>query len=98
MVDFSDAHVVTKREEALNLAAEIIVGERDTTYGGPEDNLGRIAKIWTVILEREVTPNEVANCMIAVKLARLVKSPQHLDSMVDIAGYAACGYELAQRE
>lgn len=89
--------VVAPRVEALRQAATIIQGERDDTYGGPEDNFARIAKIWSVIFAMEVTPTQVAAAMAGVKLARLVNSPDHADSWVDLAGYAACGYEVSKR-
>jgi hypothetical protein len=36
--------------------------------------------------------------MIAVKLARLKTSPDHIDSWVDLAGYAAIGGELGSTD
>jgi hypothetical protein len=36
-----------------------------------------------------VTPAQVALCLIDLKLARLTRDPSHLDSVVDVAGYAA---------
>jgi len=32
-------------------------------------------------------------CMIAVKLSRLIETPDHEDSWIDICGYAALGGE-----
>ena len=32
-------------------------------------------------------------CMIAVKMSRLINSPKHLDSWIDIVGYAALAAE-----
>ena len=71
--------------------ARKVIAERGLSYDDPVPNHERIAAMWTVILGRDVTPLEVVNCMIAVKLARLVATPNHRDSLVDIAGYAACG-------
>jgi hypothetical protein len=50
--------------------------------------------MWSALLEKEVTPNQVYLCLIAVKMSRLVESPRHRDSWLDIAGYAA----LAEKE
>jgi hypothetical protein len=36
--------------------------------------------------------------MVAVKQARLIISPNHEDSWVDIAGYAALGGEKKEKE
>lgn len=90
------------RVQALREAARIINGDRNKQYGGPEENFTRIAKIWSVIFEREFTPEEVAMAMVGVKLARFVsKAGFQPDTWIDIAGYAGCGYEtgaLANKE
>lgn len=86
------------RVEALREAARIIAGERDVQYGSPEDNLGRIAGIWTVLFGREFTAEDVAMAMVGLKLARYAsKSGFQPDTWVDIAGYAGCGYEVGQK-
>ena len=41
------------------------------------------------ILQKEITPEQVYQCMIAVKLGRLIHSPNHEDSAIDICGYGA---------
>ena len=86
---------VTPRVEALREAATIISGERDAQYGGPEENFTRIAKIWEVILGVPITTEDVAMCMVGLKVARYAnKSGFQPDTWVDIAGYAGCGYEV----
>lgn len=84
-----------KRRELLNIAADLIDGDRAKNYGDAKDNFVRIAKTWEVVLGHEVTPEQVALCMIGVKLARLANSSEHEDSWIDIAGYAALGGECA---
>ena len=37
----------------------------------------------------DISPAQVALCMIDVKLARLAHDPAHADSAIDVAGYAA---------
>ena len=85
----------TLRVEALREAARIISGERNKQYGNPEDNFERTAKIWSVILGTEISNEDVAMMMIGLKVARYAsKSGFQPDTWVDIAGYAACGYEV----
>ena len=36
-----------------------------------------------------VTPAQVIICLIDLKVVRLARDPKHLDSITDIAGYAA---------
>lgn len=90
---------VSHREAMLHSAAQIISGQRDKQYGGPEENFGRIADLWTVIFSRKFTKEEVAMAMIAVKLARHASnSGFQPDTWTDIAGYAACGYEVGIKD
>jgi hypothetical protein len=81
-----------KREEILQTAENLINGARAKEYGDAQKNLQDIADLWTVILEKDVTLEQVALCMIMVKAARLMKT-NHLDSWIDICGYAALGGE-----
>jgi len=81
-------------EAFLKEALELIEGERTKEYGDSEKNHARIAKMWGIILKKEITVKEVYLCMIAIKLSRLTESPNHEDSWLDIVGYAA----LAQKE
>ena len=88
---------VSPRAKMLTEASNIISGARDVQYGGPEDNFDRIAKIWSVIFGIDVTKEDVAMAMVAVKVARYAsKSGFQPDTWVDIAGYAACGYEVGE--
>lgn len=87
------------RQIALDEAGRIISGQRDAQYGGPEDNFLRIAKIWSVILGTNVTSEDVAMCMVGLKVARYAsKSGFQPDTWIDIAGYAGCGYEVGEKE
>ena len=83
------------RGEILRDAENKINGERDAVYGHPLENHKRIALLWQVILGTEISPAEVALCMLAVKVARLVQTPDHEDSYIDLCGYAAIAGELA---
>lgn len=83
------------RGEILAEANRLTHGDRDKNYGTPYQNHLRIAQIWSVILEKEITPSQVALCMVGVKIARLVETPDHLDSFVDGAAYLAISGELA---
>ena len=75
-------------------ADKVINGARQNQYGSPIDNHRRIAAVWEVITGHEYTPQEVAAMMIGLKLARLGNSMDHEDTWMDIAGYAALGWEM----
>ena len=87
---------MNKREKCLRLANEAINGMRDEQYGSPEDNFKTIARLWSEYLEVVLSPVDVAMMMSLLKIARIKSGRQTGDSFVDIAGYAACGYEIAR--
>ena len=80
--------------EALQAAINA-VAERGENYGSVRENHLRIARLWSVVLGQDVTPEQVALCMTCLKVARLIETPDHEDSWIDIAGYGACGVEIA---
>lgn len=84
-----------QRGEILDEANRLTHGDRDKNYGTPYVNHKRIADIWAVILGIDVTPSQVALCMAGVKIARLVETPDHIDSFVDLAAYASIAGEIA---
>ena len=62
----------------------------------PEDNFSLIADLWGVYLKSDIGAEDVAIMMILLKVARTASSSyEDEDSWVDIAGYAACGGEIA---
>lgn len=85
------------RTECLQEAERIITGDRENTYGAPEDNFAAIAFLWTAYLRREITPKDVANMMILLKVARAAAGKHKDDNYIDIAGYAACACEIGDR-
>ena len=87
-----------KRSEILDKAKEIVNGQREQDYGTPEDNFGLIADLWSVYLGAvgtDLYPEDVAHMMGLFKIARLATGQGTADSYIDLAGYAACGGEIA---
>jgi hypothetical protein len=98
------------RAELLEAALDA-VNARPKAYGPPERNFDRIAALWTTYVDGKNPREEgglatlipsvifdavdVACMMVLMKVARLEETPVHLDSWIDIAGYAACGAECA---
>ena len=99
---------VEKRESLLETANRLINGERAKNYGDAKQSFQQIADLWSVYLNRhverpdtkilsdtiELTGEDVANLMILLKVSR-AQNGFHLDSYIDIAGYAGC-VELLQ--
>lgn len=86
---------IMTRKETLDRAEQCVCGQREGEYGTPEDNFGVIAKLWTTYLGHNITPQDVAICMMLLKIARIKSGNATSDSFIDIAGYAACGAEIA---
>lgn len=84
----------TPRRAALLEAADLIDSDRNAIYGEPTVNMARIAALWTEYMGATFTPADVVALMALVKLSRLSKTPNHRDSWVDLAGYAAIGAEV----
>lgn len=85
------------RQECLTRAAKIVGGARQEEYGTQENNFGVIAKLWNSYmgLGDYIKPTDVAMMMALLKIARIRTGTQTADSFVDLAGYAACGAEIA---
>jgi hypothetical protein len=74
-------------EDVAAYAARLVSDDRQHEYGHPLDNLDRAARIWEVILGAPVTAEQVALCMVGMKIARQVHKPK-ADTVVDVIGYA----------
>lgn len=77
----------TKRESLLQEAHRLVNGPRQNDYGHPLDDFTKTAQMWSAIFGVGVTAEQVALAMVCVKLSRLLNTPTHHDSQVDIAGY-----------
>lgn len=73
-----------------------VIENRERSYGPAAESFEAIAARWSLVLGITVTPAQVALCLIDLKLARLSRDPSHLDSIVDVAGYAACLREVTR--
>ena len=90
-----------KEFEALDVleeARDLIYGQRADDYGDAQSNFQRMADLVNPIIRKadgNLTATDMALVMIQVKIARLQESPDHEDSWIDIAGYAALGAQIA---
>lgn len=97
------------KEELATEALRIVNGSRRSAYGTPERNFERIALLWDTYLTLRtngtrddptnngvwIEPRDVAAMMRLMKEARLIETPDHRDSFVDLVGYALCGAEVS---
>lgn len=97
---------MTAQEASTNPRQQLLADALDavsrTEYGGPEDSFQNIANLWNVYLAAApvgapvLTPADVAIMLMQLKVARLMTKIDHRDSIVDIAGYAACLAEIVE--
>lgn len=87
------------RRDICEAGAELIGVDRATQYGDAVVGFTAIAQIRDALdMVRGARPRgaeDQALDMIAVKLVRASANPRHLDSWIDIVGYAALGGEIA---
>lgn len=88
------------RSDFTSHALSLIQGDRAKDYGDALENHKKIAEIWSVILDKKITPSQVVACMVGLKLARLGNKQcfYHNDTWTDIIGYGALGGEISQNE
>lgn len=90
------------REVCLDTAKQFVMKDRNTSYGEPEQDFEVIADLWNAYLhhagvlgDRAIEPYEVGILMGLLKVGRMTASPSKADHWFDLAGYTACGFELA---
>ena len=93
------------RKECLKGAETCVTGQRQRDYGEVENNFSAIGLFWSVYLRNAhpelnmaintIDAKDVAAMMALLKIARIASPTATEDSFVDLAGYAACGCEIA---
>lgn len=80
---------MSKEITILDEAKELTNGDRQNVYGHPAEDFAKIATMSQPILDSKIDPRlKHALYMVQVKIARLLNTPYHHDSIVDLAGYA----------
>lgn len=98
--------IISNRRSLLNEAADLVDGDRNNQYGDPVEDFSRTAQYWTTYLSSRMNncdwlhldAHDVAVMMSLLKISRLSWSPDKRDHWVDLAGYAACGFDCVERE
>ena len=74
-------------------AAAVVAGDRAADYGDVNESFARIAKLWSAYTGSNISPWDVAQMMILLKVSR-AKTSAKRDTLVDIIGYAECANQL----
>jgi hypothetical protein len=95
------------RASMLAEASKLITGDRNNQYGPPTQDFDRTAALLNALgyhrtdaedIVHDIVASDVALIVAQVKMSRIIHSRGKRDSWVDLAGYAACGYECAVEE
>lgn len=100
---------MTNRQEQgrgaiLDLAKDIINGQRTDRYGAPENSFALIADLWNDYLKMKfgnnsrINSHDVAMLMVLLKIARIAHGAGGKDSYVDGIGYLALANEMNEYE
>lgn len=73
--------------EQFDAAIQTVTQQRGEVYGHPAVDFDRAARLHAVVDECEDPLVRHALRMVCVKMARLIHSPDHMDSVIDGAGY-----------
>jgi hypothetical protein len=84
-----------KRSEILAKAEQAVTVDRAATHGDVENNFATLAAIWSVRLGVSITPAQATIMLIDLKTVRAWGNQMHADNWIDMAGYAACGGDMA---
>ena len=89
--------------DTLKRADEIINGERQDSYGNPEDSFALIARYWNVYIQNiklgdDISASDVAVMMTLFKIARMSGQKWHPDNAVDACGYLAILNDRLKKE
>lgn len=99
----SDPSEDSARAVLLDEAKSLVLGDRNNSYGPPTQDFARSAAMMSALGytgpdQRELKAHDVALLITCVKMSRLTWQSDKRDSWVDIAGYAACGWECVESE
>lgn len=87
-------------DDILQEAHAITHNDRNERYGPPIDDYTRTVAIFQLLTGVDLSPEEGALFMVAVKLSRLRHNIDenlvHRDSLVDAAGYLWCFASIAE--
>lgn len=95
------------RREILQAAHAAVCAQGQRRFGPPERGLGVVAQLWEPYLRSRcvspgadvtVTAEDVALLMALLKIGRICLSDGEGELYADLAGYAACGGEIATED
>ena len=83
-------------KDFINIALDIVTGERQNKHGDKIRNHCNIASMWSSYLGKEITARDVALMMALLKIARTKTGSHNDDDYVDGIGYMAIAGEISE--
>ena len=89
--------------EILQKTEKLVNGDRDKTHGNKIINHENIARLWSAYLQNKtklqiiISPEDVAQLMSLLKIARTQAGEHNIDDYVDTCGYASIAGEIAEK-
>ena len=89
--------------EILEQAKKLVSGDRHKKHGDKIVNHENIARLWSGYLQNKtqlkinLLPEDVANLMILLKVARSQAGEHNVDDFIDTCGYASIAGEIAEK-
>ena len=89
--------------EILDKAKKLVSGDRHQKHGDKVVNHENIARLWSSYLQNKtqlninLMPEDVANLMILLKVARSQAGEHNIDDFVDTCGYASIAGEISEK-
>ena len=89
--------------EILQKTEKLVNGDRAKTHGNKIINHENIARLWSAYLQNKtklniiLSPEDVAQLMSLLKIARTQAGEHNIDDYVDAVGYQAIAGEIASK-
>ena len=89
--------------EILQKTLKLVSGSRHDTHGDKVLNHENIARLWTGYIQNKfkltltILPEDVANLMALLKIARTQQGGFNLDDYIDASAYSAIAGEIANK-
>ena len=88
----------------LEQTKKLVSTDREDKHGDKVVNHENIARLWSGYIQNKtklninILPEDVANMMALLKIARTQAGQHNIDDYVDACGYSAIAGEIAQRK
>lgn len=86
-----------KAAEILEIARDLVTGDRNRQNGAALENHENIALLWTAYKREKFTPFDVAIMMALLKIARVKAGTMNNDDFIDGAGYLALAGDMVSK-